>query len=49
MMNNDSMPHVVISAYPGIEIAQQYDFVVLLNPSEGGIQRTIKAISHIIR
>ena len=31
MMTNDSMPYVVISAYPGIEIAQQYDFVVLQN------------------
>ena len=29
MMTNDSMPYVVISAYPGIEIAQQYDFVIL--------------------
>ena len=36
MMINDSMPYVVISAYPGIEIAQQYDFVVLRNPSKGG-------------
>ena len=27
MMTNDSMPYVVISAYSGIEIAQQYDFV----------------------
>ena len=27
MMTNDSMPYVVISAYPDIEIAQQYDFV----------------------
>ena len=34
MTTNDSMPYVVISAYPGIEIAKQYDFVVLLNPSE---------------
>ena len=49
MMINDSMPYVVISAYPGIEIAQQYDFVVLLNSSVGGIQRVIKAIFHIIR
>ena len=29
MMTNDFMPYVVISAYHGIEIAQQYDFVVL--------------------
>ena len=49
MMTNDSMPCVVISAYPSIEISQQYDFVVLQNPSEGGIQRVIKAIFHIIR
>ena len=28
MMTNDSMPYVVISANPGIEVAQQYDFVV---------------------
>ena len=49
MMANDSMPYVVISAYPGIEIAQQYDFVVLQNSLEGGIQRVIKAIFHIIR
>ena len=35
MMTNDSMPYVVISAYPGIEIAQQYNFVVLRNTSEG--------------
>ena len=49
MMSNDSMPNVVISAYPGIEIAQQYDFVILGNSSEGGIQRVIKAIFHIIR
>ena len=49
MMTNDSMPYVVISAYRVIEIAQQYDFVVLQNSSEGGIQRVIKAIFHIIR
>ena len=49
MMSNDSMPYVVISAYPGIEIAQQYDFVILQNYSEGGIQRVIKTIFHIIR
>ena len=49
MMSNDSMPYVVISAYPCIEIAQQYDFVILRNSSEGGIQRVIKAIFHIIR
>ena len=35
MMSNDSMPFVVISAYPGIEIAQQYDFVILRKSSEG--------------
>ena len=29
MMSNDSMPYVAISAYPGIEIIQQYDFVIL--------------------
>ena len=34
MMSNDSMPYVVISAYPGIEIAQQYDFVIWRNSSE---------------
>ena len=33
MMTNYCMPYVVISAYPSIEIAQQYDFVVLRNPS----------------
>ena len=49
MITNDSMPYVMISAYPGIEIAQQYDFVVLQNSSEGGIQYVIKAIFHIIR
>ena len=49
MMSNDSMPYVVISAYPGIEIAQQYDFVICKKFSEGGIQRVIKAIFHIIR
>ena len=49
MMTNDSTPYVVISAYPSIEIVQQYDFVVLRNSSEGGIQRVIKAIFHIIR
>ena len=49
MVTNDSMPYVVISAYPGIEIAQQYDFGVMRNSSEGGIQRVIKAIFHIIR
>ena len=31
MMSNDSMPYVVISAYTGIELAQQYDFVILQN------------------
>ena len=35
MMSNDSMPYVVISAYPGIEIAQQYDFVSLRDSLEG--------------
>ena len=49
MMSNDSMPYVVISAYPGIEIAQQYVFVILRNSSEGGIQRVIKAIFPVIR
>ena len=29
MMTNDSMPYVVIFLYHGIEIAQQYDFVIL--------------------
>ena len=48
MKTNDSMPYDVISAYPGIEIAQQYNFVVLQNPSEGGIH-VIKAIFHNIR
>ena len=37
MMTNDYMPYVVISAYPGIEITQQYDFVILRNSLEGGI------------
>ena len=27
MMTNDTMKYVVISAYPGIEIAQEYEFV----------------------
>ena len=49
IMTNDSMPYVVISTCPCIEIAQQYDFVVLRNSSEGGIPRVIKAIFHIIR
>ena len=49
MMTNDSMPYVAISAYQGIEIVKQYDFVVLQNPSEGGIQCVIKANYHIIR
>ena len=49
MMTNDSMLYFVISACSGIEIAQQYDFVVLRNSSEGGIQRVIKAIFLIIR
>ena len=49
MMSNDSMLHVVISAYPGIEVDQQYDFVILRNSSEGRIKRVIKAIFHIIR
>ena len=44
MMTNHSMPYVAISAYPVFEIVQQCDFVVLRNPSEGGIQRVIKAI-----
>ena len=49
MLSNDSMPYVVICAYPGIEIAQHYDFVILRSSSDGGIQRVIKAIFHIIR
>ena len=49
MKTNDFMPYVVISTYPGIVIAQQYDFVVLRNPSMGGIQRVIEAIYPIIR
>ena len=49
MMSNASMPYVVISAYPGIEIAQQYDFFILRNSSEGWKQRAINAILHIIR
>ena len=49
VMTNDSMQFVVISASPGIEIAQQYDCAVLRNSSEGGIQRVIKSIFHIIR
>ena len=35
MMSNDSMPYVLISVNSGIEIAQQYDFVILRNSSEG--------------
>ena len=38
MMSNETLPYVVISADPGIEIAQLYDLVGLLHPSEGGIQ-----------
>ena len=34
MMSNDSMPHIVIFAYPGNEIVQKYDFVILRNSSE---------------
>ena len=49
MMSNDSMSYVVISAYSGIEIAQQYDFIILQNSTEGGIQRVIKSIFQIIR
>ena len=49
MMINDSMPYVVISTYPGIEITQQYDFIILQNSSEGGIQCDIKTTFHIIR
>ena len=49
MMTKDTMQYVAISAYLGIEIAQQYDFVVLRNPTDGGIQRVIIAIFHIIR
>ena len=49
MMTNDSMPYVMISAYPGIEIAQQNDFVALQKPLQGGIQHVIKAIIHINR
>ena len=49
MMANDTLPCVMTSAYPGIEIDQQYDFAVLRYPSEGGIQHVIKAIFHIIR
>ena len=49
MLTNDSMSYVVIPAYPGIEIDQQYNFVALRNTSEGGIQRVMKAIFYIIR
>ena len=49
MMTNDTMPYVVISAYPCIEVSHHYDFVALRNPSVSGIQRVIKAIFHIIR
>ena len=51
MFANDSVPYVfyMISAYPCIEIAQQYVFVVLLNTLVGGIQCVIKAIFHIIK
>ena len=49
IMINDTLPYVVISSDPGIEFAQQYDFVVSRNSSEVGIQRVIKTIIHIIR
>ena len=49
MMTNDSMSYAAIFAYLGIKIAQQYDFVVFLSPQEGGMQRVIKTIFHIIR
>ena len=49
MITNDSMPYVVTSADPGIEIAQQYDFVIFQNTSEAELQRVIKVIFHIIR
>ena len=32
MMTKDTMTYVVIYAYPGIEIAQQYDIVLSQNP-----------------
>ena len=49
--HDDQLLHVICRDFcrPGIEIAQQYDFVALRNPSEGGIQRIIKVIFHIIR
>ena len=49
MITNDTLPCDVIFADPGIEIAQQYDFVVSRKPTEVGIQRVIKTIFHIIR
>ena len=42
MMTKDAMTYVVISANPGIEIAQRYYFAAMRIPSEGGIQRVIK-------
>ena len=48
IMINVSMPYVLISAYPGIEIDKLYNFVVLRNSSEGVIQHVIKTIFHII-
>ena len=49
MMSNGTLPYVMIYADPGIEIAQQCDFVILQNPSDGGIQGVVKAIFDIIR
>ena len=49
MITNDTIQYVVIFADPDIEVAQQYDFVVSQNPSEGGIQRVFNAIFHITR
>ena len=49
MMTNDTLPYAVISAFRGIEIVKRYDLVVSRNPSDGGLQRVIKASFHIIR
>ena len=42
MMTNDTLPYVVISADPGIEIAQRYDLVIPRYLSEGGRHKVTK-------
>ena len=46
MMTNDTLTYVVIFADPGIEIAQQYDFVILQNPSEWNAMCHKSDLSH---